>query len=172
MIVTHYRDLRVYQRAFKAAMRIFELSRKWPSEERYSLTDQIRRSSRSTCGSIAEAWRKRRYEGHFVAKLTDADAEAAETQNWLDFAQACGYLVVTDYELLYDEYDAINAGLVRMMEAPSSWCGLARAVHEEDADYGPPPSSSPALPHAQTPTRSVKKERTRHVPVRHRPDVS
>jgi four helix bundle protein len=77
-IVTH-RDLEVYQRAFKAAMEIFEISRSIPPEERYSLTDQIRRSSRSTCSSIAEAWRKRRYQAAFISKLSDAEGEAAET---------------------------------------------------------------------------------------------
>lgn len=79
-MVKHFRELRVYQMAFDAAMHLFELSKKWPKEERYSLTDQIRRASRSVCANIAEAWRKRRYVAHFRSKLTDADSEAAETQ--------------------------------------------------------------------------------------------
>ncbi len=85
-LVKHFKELRVYQHAFAAATRIYRLSKRWPAEERYSLTDQIRRSSRSVCANIAEAWRKRRYPAHFVSKLSDSDSEAAETQVWLDFA--------------------------------------------------------------------------------------
>lgn len=91
-MVKHFRELRVYREAFEAAMRIFEYSKAWPKEERYSLTDQVRRSSRSVCEQIAEAWRKRRYIAHFRSKLTDADSEAAETQSWLEFALRCGYI--------------------------------------------------------------------------------
>ncbi len=90
-INSHF-DLEVYKRAFAAAMRIFELSKGFPPEERYSLTDQMRRSSRSVCANIAEAWRKRRYPAHWVSKLSDSEAEAAETQTWLEFAVECGYL--------------------------------------------------------------------------------
>src|SRR5438445_13659876 len=92
MAVKDFRELRVYQMAFRAAMEIFELSKAWPAEERYSLTDQIRRASRSVCGNIAEAWRKRRYPASFVSKLSDSDGEAAETIVWLNFARDCGYL--------------------------------------------------------------------------------
>ncbi len=84
-------ELEVYQRAFKAAMCVYELSRGFPKEERYALTDQLRRSSRSVCANLAEAWRKRRYEGAFVCKLNDCEAEAAETQTWLQFAVECSY---------------------------------------------------------------------------------
>jgi four helix bundle protein len=83
-IKTH-RDLDVYKLAFEAAMMIFRASKKFPAEERYSLTDQIRRSSRSVAANLAEAWRKRRYEGSFIHKLNDCEAEAAETQTWLEF---------------------------------------------------------------------------------------
>ena len=83
MPVREFKELRVYQQAYDAATEIFEHSKEWPKEETYSLTDQIRRSSRSVCANIAEAWRKRRYENHFVSKLSDADAEAAETRTWL-----------------------------------------------------------------------------------------
>src|SRR5438477_5244539 len=114
-LVTHFKQLRVYQRAFAAAMRIFELSKAWPPEEKYSLTDQIRRSSRSVCGNIAEAWRKRRYENHFINKLTDADGEVAETENWLDFAFACRYIDESEYTYLTSEYEEITRGLVGMM---------------------------------------------------------
>jgi four helix bundle protein len=88
-IVTH-RDLEVYCKAFEAVMSIFEASKAFPKEETYSLTDQVRRSSRSVCANLAEGWRKRRYAGAFVSKLSDAEAEAAETQVWLEFAVKCG----------------------------------------------------------------------------------
>lgn len=90
-IRTH-RELEVYRKAFDAAMQVFELTKGFPREERYSLTDQIRRSSRSVCANLAEAWRKRRYEGAFVLKLNDSEAEAAETQVWLEFAVKSNYL--------------------------------------------------------------------------------
>ena len=87
-IKTH-EDLNVYQLAFKTAMKIFVLSKGFPIEERYSLTDQMRRSSRSVCANLAEAWRKRRYKAAFLAKLSDCEAEAAETQVWIQFAVEC-----------------------------------------------------------------------------------
>lgn len=90
--VKFHKDLIVYQKAFSAAMDIYVISKKFPSEERYSLTNQIRRSSRSVNANITEAWRKRRYEKSFIGKLNDADGEAAETQYWLDFAFACEYI--------------------------------------------------------------------------------
>ena len=90
--IKSHEDLEVYRMAFDAAMTIFQLSKKFPVEERYSLTDQIRRSSRSVCANLAEAWRKRRYEAAFVAKLNECEAEAAETQTWLKFAVKCDYL--------------------------------------------------------------------------------
>jgi four helix bundle protein len=86
-----HEDLEVYQIAFEAAMQIFDLSKKFPVEERSSLTDQIRRSSRSVCANLAEAWRKRRYKAAFLAKLNDCESEAAEVQVWLKFAVRCGY---------------------------------------------------------------------------------
>ena len=106
-LVRFHKDLIVYQKSFSAAMEIYVLSRKFPREETYSLTDQILRSSRSVNGNITEAWRKRRYEKLFINKLTDADGEAAETQNWLDFAFACGYINEETYSKLYKEYDEI-----------------------------------------------------------------
>jgi len=90
-IITHG-QLEIYRKAFETALVIFELTRKFPREETYSLTDQIRRSSRSVCANLAEAWRKRRYEAAFISKLNDVEAEAAETQTWLEFALACGYI--------------------------------------------------------------------------------
>lgn len=100
-MVKVHKDLIVYQKAFSAAMEIFHLSKRFPAEEKYSLTDQIRRSSRSVNANITEAWRKRRYEKSFVNKLNDADGEAAETQNWLDFAFACEYIDKETYLDLY-----------------------------------------------------------------------
>src|SRR5687768_865944 len=107
--IRHFRDLRVYRMAFDAAVRIHELSRDWPRDERSSLTDQIRRSSRSVCTCTAEAWRKRRYPAHFVSKLTDGDGEAAETQSWLEFALHFGYITRDIFNELDNGYDTISA---------------------------------------------------------------
>ena len=119
-IKTH-RDLDVYQMAFEAAMRIFELTKGFPREETFSLVDQIRRSSRSVCTNIAEAWRKRRYEGAFVSKLNDAEAEAAETQVWLEFSVKCAYLDPAVGRELYITYDNILGKLVNMILHPEQW---------------------------------------------------
>jgi four helix bundle protein len=116
-----HKDLEVYKKAFEAAMQIFELSKKFPVEERYSLTDQIRRSSRSVCANLAEAWRKRRYEAAFVAKLNDCEAEAAETQTWIEFAVKCNYLDVAIGRELYGTYNQVLAGFVSMIKNPSPW---------------------------------------------------
>ena len=119
-IDTH-KDLRVYQASFQAAMAIYQLSKSFPSEEKFSLTDQVRRSSRSVCANLAEAFRKRRYPKNFVSKLSDCEAEAAETHVWLDFALACDYLTIEEYEKLYKEYDMILGMLVRMIVEPEKW---------------------------------------------------
>lgn len=119
-IKTH-EDLRVYQMAFDAAIKIFELSKKFPIEERYSLTDQIRRSSRSVCANLAEAWRKRRYQAAFIAKLSDSEAEAAEVQVWLKFAVKCGYLDIEQGRQIYAQYNQILASLVTMIKDPKNW---------------------------------------------------
>ncbi|MEH2150912.1 four helix bundle protein [Nostoc sp.] len=129
--IKNHQDLKVYQMAFDAAMKIFKLSKKFPVEERYSLTDQIRRSdarrlataslSRSVCANLAEAWRKRRYEAAFVAKLNDCEAEAAETQTWIEFAVKCNYLDVELGRELYGIYNRILGGLVNMITDPSPW---------------------------------------------------
>ncbi len=121
MAVKDYRELRVYQLAFESAVRIYELSQSFPIEERYSLTDQVRRSSRSVCANIAEAWRKRRYPRNFVSKLSDADAEAAETLVWLDFALRFGYISDEAHEELSDHYDHICSQLALMMAEPEKW---------------------------------------------------
>jgi four helix bundle protein len=119
-------ELHVYTRAMDAAMVIFALSKRFPVEERYSLTDQVRRSSRSVCANIGEAWRKRRYPAAFVAKLSDAEAEASETVVWLEFARRCGYVEASETMRLDDEYDHIIAQLVRMIEEPEKWTIPAR----------------------------------------------
>jgi len=119
--IRSHRDLEVYQLAFEAAMEIFEITKGFPREERYSLTDQIRRSSRSVCANLAEAWRRRRYEGSFVYKLNDSEAEAAETQTWLEFAVKCGYLEAEAARSLYQKYDHILGKLVVMIRQPEKW---------------------------------------------------
>lgn len=116
-----HEDLEVYKKAFDAAMKLFELSKKFPVEERYSLTDQMRRSSRSVCANFAEAWRKRRYEAAFVAKLNDCEAEAAETQTWIKFAVKCEYLDVEIGREIYGTYNQVLAGLVSMINNPTPW---------------------------------------------------
>ena len=122
MKITRHTELKVYQRAFDAAMRVFAMSKTFPKEETYSLTDQVRRSSRSVCANITEAWRKRRYEAAFVSKLNDAETEAAEnTQTWLQFAVECEYLNREDAAQLYREYDEIIAMLVAMIREPDKW---------------------------------------------------
>lgn len=120
-IVKTHNDLDVYRRAFDAAMQIFERSKAFPKEETYSLTDQIRRSSRSVCANLAEAWRKRRYENAFISKLSDAESEAAETQVWLEFAVKCGYMERDEAARLYQVYDGILATFVGMINHSQSW---------------------------------------------------
>jgi four helix bundle protein len=119
--IRSYRELRVYQAAFEAAMQIFELTKSFPAEERFSMTDQMRRASRSVCSNIAEAWRKRRYEAHFVSKLSDAETEAEETRVWLQFAQRCGYLTDAKAQELDATYDKILGQLVKMISEPQKW---------------------------------------------------
>ena len=119
-IQTH-RELDVYQKASDAAMKIYELSKSFPKEETYSLTDQIRRSSRSVCANLAEAWRKRRYEAAFISKLSDVEAEAAETQVWLEFAVKCKYLNRDEAAALYKTYDEIIRTVVGMITHPETW---------------------------------------------------
>ena len=120
MVIRH-QELDVYKKAFDAAMQIFELSKSFPKEETYSLTDQIRRSSRSVCANLAEAWRKRRYEAAFIAKLSDSEGEAAETQTWIEFAVKCGYIDRDIAKTLYLQYDEVLAMLVSMIIKPNIW---------------------------------------------------
>jgi four helix bundle protein len=120
LIKTH-RDLVVYRASFDLAMRIFEESKSFPKEERYSLTDQVRRSSRSVCANLAEVWRKRRYEASFISKLSDAEAEAAETQVWLEFTMQCGYLKVEIGQELIASYENILGKIISMINNPKPW---------------------------------------------------
>lgn len=117
LIRTH-RDLEVYRMAFAVAMRIFEATRTFPADERYALTDQICRSSRSVAANWAEAWRRRRYQASFVQGLNRCEAEAAETQVWLEFAVKCGFLDREKGRALYEEYDHIIGKLVYMINHP------------------------------------------------------
>jgi len=121
--IRDFYDLRTYRTAYKHAMEIFKLSQKWPSVEDYALTDQIRRSSRSVCSNMAEAWGKRRYTSHFVSKLSDAESEAAETITWIDLARSCGYVTQETHEHLREKYGHIRGGLIKMMSNPDPWCG-------------------------------------------------
>jgi four helix bundle protein len=119
--IRHFRELRVYRAAFDAAMRVFELSRSFPPEERYVLVSQMRRASRSVCGNLAEAWRKRRYPAAFIAKLSDAEGEAAEMQVWIEFAQRCGYISEQEAAQHDSTYDTVLAQIVTMVQKPEDW---------------------------------------------------
>ena len=119
--IRHFRDLEVYQLAMDASMKIFELSKTFPLEERYSLTDQMRRSSRSVCANIAEAWRKRRYPNAFVSKLSDAEAEATETQVWIEFSAKSWYLSSEQADELDKRYENIQGKIVNMLSHPEKW---------------------------------------------------
>ena len=120
--IERVRDLKVYKKAFKAAMDIYHLSMQFPPEEKFSLTDQIRRSSRSVCSNLAEAWRKRRYPAVFKNKLSDAMQEGSETQTWLDFCLACGYISDETFNKLDDEYEIILAMLNSMEMKSNKFC--------------------------------------------------
>jgi four helix bundle protein len=121
MKIQKHTDLEVYKKAFEVAMQIFAVSKLFPKEETYSLTDQVRRSSRSVCANLAEAWRKRRYGAAFVAKLSDSESEAAETQVWIEFAVKCGYLDRKLATSLYRVYDQILRMIVAMINKPETW---------------------------------------------------
>lgn len=121
MRISHFTDLLVYQQAAELAARIFTLTERWPPIERYALTDQIRRASRSVGANIAEAWGKRRYEAHFVSKLTDADGENHETEHWLITAHRDGYLSQVEFTELTDQKKRIGRMLGSMIQDPSSF---------------------------------------------------
>src|ERR1700730_16199987 len=152
--IRHFRDLDVYQGAIDLVMRIFELAKSFPVEERYALTDQIRRSSRSVCANLAEAWRKRRYQAAFVSKLNDAETEAAETQVHAEIAFRHGYLSQEIFNEVDDACDKILAQIVKMIDQADRWIIKPRGpsqvsdhlIREQEAD-------SPLREYADTPTR-------------------
>ena len=120
-VLKSHKELNVFQLAFKSSMDIYWLTRSFPKEEIFSLTSQILRSSRSVSANISEAFRKRRYEKFFIAKLSDSESEAAETQVWLDYSLECGYLSKIDYVKLFNEYDRIIGKIVTMMHHSEKW---------------------------------------------------
>lgn len=120
-LIRSFRDLRVYQEMFALQQDIFLASKSWPREERYALTDQIRRSSRSMGANVAESWAKRRYLAHFVSKLSDADGELQETSHWLATATACAYLADDQHGIFQSRLDAIGSKLGKMMSKPESF---------------------------------------------------
>lgn len=121
MKINSAKELIVYKEAYTLAMEIYKISKEWPAEERYSLTDQIRRSSRAVCSNLREAWSKRRYEAHFLMKLTDCDGENSETDTWLDYAKDCGYLKEKDYTRLSKKCREVGRMLGSMLLNPDSF---------------------------------------------------
>ncbi|MEA3223225.1 MAG: four helix bundle protein [Thermodesulfobacteriota bacterium] len=119
--INSYKELRVFQSSMDAAMTIFHVTKQFPTEERYSMVDQMRRSSRSVCANLAEAWRKRRYKAAFIAKLSDAESEACETQVWVEFARRCKYLGDDNSSELDATYDQIMGQIVRMINDADKW---------------------------------------------------
>ena len=159
-LVKSFRDLRVYRHAFDLALAIHRQTKSWPREERYVLVDQIRRSSRSVFGTIAEAWRKRRYVAHFRSKLSDADSEAAETQAWLEFASALGYMKPSDFAELDAAYERVSAGLSTMISDAERWCHAGNTVREPFVAWGAAGEEAPMAegvvvrpPHSHTAPR-------------------
>lgn len=120
-LILSHKELDVYKLAYRLAMDIFEMTKSFPKEERYSLTDQIRRSSRSVPANIAEAFRKRRYEKAFVAKLSDSEGEAAETQTWIDFSRDCKYISPEISEKINKDYEHVISMIVNMLKSPEKW---------------------------------------------------
>jgi four helix bundle protein len=119
--IRHFRNFEVYQNALKAGLHVSELSKNFPPEEKYSLTDQIRRSSRSVCANLAEAWRKPSYQAAFISKLSDAEGEAAETQVHLEFAFHHRYVFPDEFLSVDDAYEKICAQILRMIDEPEKW---------------------------------------------------
>jgi four helix bundle protein len=119
--IINHRELLMYQTAFEAAMRVFELSQTFPAHERHLLTEQVLRSSRSVCANLAEAWQKRRYKGAFIAKLNEVEAEAAETQTWIEFAVLCGYLDAEVGQEVFHKYEIVLGAAARFIENADAW---------------------------------------------------
>ena len=123
-----YKKLIDYQKAFSSAMKIFEISKKFPQEAMFGLTNQIRRSSRSVCSNMAEAYRKRRYEAHFISKLTGADTENTETQVWLDFVLACSYITPEEYHELYPYTEEVGKLISYMIDNPAKFLPATKKI--------------------------------------------
>jgi four helix bundle protein len=121
-MVSNFKELIVYQKAHKMAMEIFELTKSFPKEEKFSLTDQIRRSSRSVSSCIAESWAKRLYIKAFINKLTDSLGEEFETEDWLDYSKDCNYISDDEYEKMISGYDEVRKMLISMINNPKKWC--------------------------------------------------
>ena len=119
--IESFRDLNVYKKALELQQVIFEITKRFPKEEIYSLTDQVRRASRSIGANISEAWQKRRYQAQFLSKLSDADGEQSETQHWLQTAHSCGYISEKEHEDLTQRYKGIGSMLGKMMNNPEKW---------------------------------------------------
>lgn len=136
--VKSFRDLEVYKLSRLLSKDIFEMSKAFPKEEMYSLTDQVRRSSRSVGAQIAEAWGKRKYEKHFISKLTDADAEQLETQHWLEAAYGCGYISKEKCTGLLGQYASVGKMLHSMMNKSAAFCQQSNAVSEPETEYSLP----------------------------------
>ena len=135
------RDLDVYKLAFDTAMEIYRISKSFPQEEKYSLTDQVRRSSRSVCTNLAEGWRKRRYIAMFINKLTDSSQEASETQTWLEFAYKCNYINQETFEKLDNRYEHIFAMLNNMEKKAESFCNINNEKKRPSSEFNGRPSS-------------------------------
>lgn len=125
--IESFKELIVYQKAYKLAMEIFEISKEFPKEEKYSLTDQIRRSSRSVTACLAEAWARRRYEKSFINKLTDSLGEEFETETWLDYSKDCKYLSKEIHNQLIIEYEEVRKILISMINNSDKWCHMEKA---------------------------------------------
>lgn len=153
--IRSFKELRVWQNAMDAAMRVFEVTKRFPGEERYSMTDQFRRASRSVAANIAEAWRKRRYVGAFVSKLSDAEGEAAECQTWTELALRCGYLPAQEAVELDGCFDQILGQLVCMIDRPEEWVvGANRKTDAEKGRHGDavnPPAGPPRVAESPRP---------------------
>lgn len=127
-----HRDLIVYKKAFAVAMKIFQITKKFPKEETYSMVDQMRRSSRSVCSCIAEAYRKRKYQGYFVNKISDADGENSETIVWLEFALACNYLTYEEQQTLEQNAEEVGRMLNSMIENPEKFLPKEKQIPESE----------------------------------------
>jgi four helix bundle protein len=122
-----YKALEVYQKSFALAIKVYKLTKRFPEEERYSLTDQIRRSSRSVCLNLVEGYRKRQYPKHFASKMSDSDGECSETKVWLEFAHAFGFISEQELETLTEEYDAVGRILNHMIQNPHKFAPIKKA---------------------------------------------